>query len=206
MNLDNLALEIIVGLCALFVGLYVISIVSGVMPVSDKLDYAYTTGTNTTSLTMNSTANATQSIDVSTIGSITGETPNSYISGTITSTDTTNRTATILFNGVIVDTLTAANSSASTFSFDVSPSSVIVGINNITASTGVATTNKINLTTSSLYYPSGTKNTEFGTDFANLVTSTGTVFDVMILVIIITALGVGLYVLRGFTGSPNEQV
>jgi hypothetical protein len=49
---------------------------------------------------------------------------------------------------------------------------------------------------------------DFYTTFTNLVTSTGTIFDVMILVIIITALGVGLWVLRGFTagGGPGGQV
>ena len=47
---------------------------------------------------------------------------------------------------------------------------------------------------------------DFGTVYTNLVTNTGTIYDVMILVIIVVSLGVAIAVLRGFgTTSPSER-
>jgi len=50
---------------------------------------------------------------------------------------------------------------------------------------------------------------DFYSTFSNLVTKTGTIYNVLILVIIITALGVAIWVLKGFGGtrtSPEAAV
>jgi len=46
---------------------------------------------------------------------------------------------------------------------------------------------------------------DFYTTFTSLVTNTGTIFDVMVLVIIVVALGIAIGSIRGFTGGTREE-
>ena len=47
---------------------------------------------------------------------------------------------------------------------------------------------------------------DFYTTFTSLVTNTGTIFDVMVLVIIVVALGIAIGSIRGFSGKKESNV
>jgi len=196
-NLSSLALTVVVALVMLFVGLYAINMVADIQPESDLYDYAYTTTTNTTSQVANTTQTAPYSFDIDMV-TIEDETPIKTIT-IYFENKSADVTANATLNGVSLGTWSVNGVTEKTFS---NVNFVDDATNNITIGSDAsdANSNVINVT---VKYPSSKTSTDFGTIFSNLTTNTGTIFDVMILVIIIVALGVAIAVLRGF-GSTRQ--
>lgn len=198
-ELTSLALGVVTAIVMLFVGLYTFSMVTEIPEESVYKDYVYTTVTNSTALTVNTTQNGTHSLSIGALATIEGETPTKTITTTIENTDTSNITVNVYLNGASLGSVKAIAGANTTKTFsDVAW--VANTVNNVTYE-ATYTGTKLKVLSTAGKYPSGKTDTSFGAINTNLTTKTKTIYDVLILVVIITALGVAIWVLKRFGGS-----
>jgi hypothetical protein len=202
-SLSDLSLGVVIALVSLFIGLYMITKVANIQSAKDLYDYSYTTISNN-SVRIVSLAGILYN-NTLTVASISGETTTKTLFINVSNANTTsNFTVSVYMNGVSLGTFLATANTLSTHTFTdvnyINGNSINISANVITASATNVTTNMVRI-----YYPSGTTETSFGEINTNLTENTSTVFDVIILVIIIVSLGVAIEVLRGF-GTPSGSV
>lgn len=205
-QISNLALGVVTTIVTLFVGLFMIDSVSEIQSESSLYDYAYTTVNNTTTGSINTSVTLTHQVSIGDIVSIEDEaaarrTIDVFVTNNTAHPDNIN----VTLNGESLGTFALGNSATTLQRFD-NVGWIKNTINNITVGT-VNTTNSfvtVNYTTSA--YASGKTNTNIGNVFTNLTTSTGAVYDVITLVVIIFALGMAIGVLSRFTGGPSAPV
>jgi len=200
--LSGLALGVVIAIVALYMGLYMISQVSSVQDESVLKDYSYTTITNSTQLTLNNSINQSHALSIGAFASIDGETPIKTLKAVINNTNAnTDFVVNVYLNTVSLGTITAENNTVTEKTFD-NVNWVESAVNNVTYNTNT-TSADVFVESSTAKYPSGKTDTDFGKINTSLTTNISTIFDVMILVIIIFALGVAIGVLKGFTGAAG---
>lgn len=198
-----MALGVVVAIVCLFIGLYAISLVNDLKDPSDFYDYSYTTASNTSTQTLQTGTNATHKLTIGTLYTIAGEAaPTKTLTFNVTSAAAIlDYNVSVFLNGAFLDTFMIQN--GTTEKNSVSAVSWVSGqINNITYESSAAAGNLTTLKTYGVY-PSGRTANDWGSISDNLITNTGTTYDVMILVIIVVALGVAIAVLRGFGGHSG---
>jgi hypothetical protein len=199
-ELSGLALGVVVAVVCLFIGLYAISLVNNLKDDSDFYDYSYTIASNTTTQTVQTGTNATHKLTIGAFETIENEATatKSLLFNVTSAAAALDYNISVFIDDVFADTfmITHGTTESNTVS---SVSWVASNVNNITYETAAPAGN---LTTLKSYatYPSGRTANDWGTISDNMVTNTGTIYDVMILVIIVVALGVAIAVLRGFGG------
>ena len=196
-NFSGAAQESIAVIVLLFVGIFMISMVSGLLAEDTIYDYTYTTATNSTDINIDSSANASYTLTITDIASIQNSDPVKTITVILDNQDSSDYTVTGWLNGVSLGDVTAENNTNTTNSFsDVS--FVENADNNITFSSTAGVTS--NLTSSSLAttYPSSRGYTGMGSVWANLVTNVSTIYSVNILLVVVALLAVALGAIQAF--------
>jgi hypothetical protein len=206
-DLSALAMGVIIAMVMMFMGVYMIFIVSDIPGEGAYKDYAYTTTTNATDTGwINSTLNGTHKLTIGAIVSIEGETPDKTLTVIANNSDTSNKTITVYLNDVSIGTVLAIASTADTTKTFTEVNWVANTVNNLTFTATSNSGNDLNVESSAAKYPSSKPDNSFGAIITDLVTSTATVYNVLILVIVITALGVAIAVLRGFGQGGTSGV
>lgn len=202
-QLSNLALGVILTIVTLFIGLYTISTVADLQSESTLYDFSYNTSSNTTSKVFNTSDTYDAVFVIGVMPAISGEAdPTKEITIIVNNTNqTTTFTINATLNGASLGTFSATNGTNTT---EVYTSASFVGnaTNNITVGMTSRGTNTT-VTNVTIEYPASRSTTSWYTLQGNLITNTGTIFDVLILVIIVVSLGVAIAVLRGF-GRTRE--
>ena len=128
----KVTLGIVVTIVALFVGIFMISEVSSVIPDSQLYDYVYSTVTNNTKLTLNNSVNQTHSLSIGSIASIDGKTPEKILTIKVNNTATSNiYSLKIYLNAQLIATENLPNNTVSTFSYE-NVNIVENAVNNVT--------------------------------------------------------------------------
>ena len=198
MTAEN-SMNAIRALAVLFLGLFIFATLAEVLPEENLKDYAYTTTANSTVEFTNSTTNVTHNITVGAIASISGETPTKTLTAVVDNANTTDTyTVTAYLNGVSLGSFTALNNTntSNTFTSVAFTASTVNTI--LYTSDGDDELLYVNSTT--IKYPSSTTDTQFGTINNDLISKTGTVYKVLILVVVITSLVIALKYLK--FGAP----
>ena len=198
----KVTLGIVVTIVALFVGIFMISEVSSVIPDSQLYDYVYSTVTNNTKLTLNNSVNQTHSLSIGSIASIDGKTPEKILTIKVNNTATSNiYSLKIYLNAQLIATENLPNNTVSTFSYE-NVNIVENAVNNVTMNSNT-TSADVDVLSSSIKYPSDKITTSFGDIHTGLVTNTGTIYNILVLVLIIIGLAVAIAYLNRFGGESK---
>ena len=201
--LDSMALTIVNVIVIMFVGLFLISKVSSLQSQSELYDYSYTEVTNTSELglitsTSDTTVNFTTPVLASTIS---GETDISSISCYVHNPDTTEIQVQVSFNNVVLGNITAKGSqSYNDTSNGWTQAFLSNAKNNVTFISNLGSSN-VTISNVTAKYATGTSNTNIGSVYGSLSTSTGTLYDVVILVSFIFAIAIAIGMLKGIGGG-----
>lgn len=210
-QLSALAIGIVLTIVVAFIGLFAVQKVANLMSETDQFDYAYTTSTNTSKLNVSIVSRPFYTLTVASIGTIKGETAtrearvwinNSANLGGVVINMTFGRPNFIKDTGYTC-TVPGSNITRCLFSrlnFAVGTNNITIGASSGTGDVGAENTTVANVT---LVYPNSRSSTQFGSIASSLTTNTGTVYDVIILVVIVVALGVAIAVLRGFNSRQE---
>ena len=203
-NFSGVATESISVIVLLFVGIFMISLVSDLQAENTLYDYTYTTATNSTDITINSSLNASYTLTITDIASIQDSDPVKTITVILDNQDSGDYTVTGWLNDVSLGTVTAENNTNTTNTFST-VSFVEDADNNITISSTAGAAS--NLTSSSLTtkYPATREYTSMGSIWSNLTTSVGTIYSVNILLVIVALLAVALAAINSFRNVGNER-
>ena len=186
---------IVLGAVLLFVGLFMISTISSATPESTLKDYGYTTVTNSTALTLNGSVNQTQNLAIGTLVSISGETSDKTLvikANNTHATDTFNLK--VYLNGNLKATETLPNNTVTTLTYtDVNW--VASATNNVTLNSNT-TSSDVEIISSVGKYPSSKADSNWGSINTSIISTIGTVFSVLGLVLIVIALAVAIGVIN----------
>jgi hypothetical protein len=195
---------IIIGAVLLFVGLFMVASVSDALPASQVHEFVYTTATNATDLTLNGSINSTNSIYVTDIATITGLTADKTLVITYDNENATKSwNISVWLNGNALATIRTTNNTAGTATYtDVA---WVVGRNNLTFQTDNAL-EEVFINNTAGTYPSSTTSNEFGTMQTSLISTMGTIFSVLGLVLIVVALAMAIGALKGSMIGGGQPV
>ncbi|MCD6398778.1 MAG: hypothetical protein J7L08_02550 [Candidatus Aenigmarchaeota archaeon] len=178
--------------------------VADIYDMSELYDYTYTTVTNSTKLTLNNSVEKTHTLS---IGSFADTIENEDIVKTlvinINNTGASSYNLTVKLNGKSLETFVIPKGEKTKTYSDVAW--VESATNNITYSSDT-TSNDVDVISSVGKYPSGRTTVGFGSVYDSLTTNTSTIYDVMVLVIIVVALGIAIGSIRGFSGKKESNV
>ena len=198
---------IIIGAVLLFVGLFMVSAVSEVTSESTLKEYRYTTVTNSTdSVSINTTLNGTHKLTIGTIVSISGDTPDKTLTVIANNSDTSNKTITVYLNDVSIGTFVAVKSVADTSKTFTGLTWVANTINNLTYVSAGNTGDDLNIESAVGKYPSSKVDSSFGDINTSLISTMGTVFSVLGLVLIVIALALAIGALKGSMIGGGQPV
>lgn len=202
-NVADLALGVVIAIVTLFIGIYAIEKVYNIQDDSVFWDYSYTTASNTSTQTLNVATNATHKLTIGTLETIENEAaPAETLVFNVTSAAAAlDYNVSVYLNDVFLETFMITHGTTEQNTINDVPWVSDVK-NNLTYQTAAPAGN---LTTLKSYgtYPSSRTPTNWGAIDQSLVTNTTTIYDVLILVIIVTALGVAIAILRGFGGHSG---
>lgn len=196
---------IVIGAVLLFVGLFMVSLVSSATPENILKDYAYTTVTNSTDLTLNISVNQTHQLVIGALVSIDAETPDKTITTAVDNQNTTsNLTVNVYLNTGSLGTINALNGTTTTGIF-TSVSWADSRTNNVTY---YITENRsdVFINSSVGYYPSSKVDSEWGSTNTSIISTVGTIFSVLGLALIIIALAIAIGALKGTMVSGRTPI
>jgi hypothetical protein len=206
-QVSGLVMDVIIVVVLLFIGLFFITTTAALQPASSLSAYSYGAFSNTSSGVANTSRYQNMTFNISE-ASISGLTPTESVYFAYVNYNTTaNYTLNATFNGGLIFNSTALNGTTSISSaYTVT---CLNGINNLTfGSTALGTSaqnNNVTILNATSNCANSTAATWVNTTFTGLITNTGTIYQVLILVVIIIALGVAIMFLRGFTGIAGKQ-
>lgn len=203
MAVSETSMDAIRALMVLFIGIFIVVVLVDVIPESSLKDYAYTTTANTSVGYTNGTTNVTHNLTVADIVTIAGEaTPDKTLTAVVDNANTTDSyTVTAYLNGASLGSFTASNNTATTNIFTSVPFTANSVNTVLYTSDGDDELLYVNSTT--VKYPSSKADTGFGTISNDLTSKTGTVYKVLILVLVVVALVVTMRYLKFGQGSPG---
>ena len=189
---------LIVGVVILFVGLFAISVVSDVVPGLTE-NAPLTTVSNSTAIAAGGTGNDTYFMTVGTIVDSTAD----YITVTISNTtDGQNNisvgalTVNVSLNKVNIANIALPNVTTDSVTNITTITLVPSALNNISFGNENLQANETRIVSALLVYAETTENTRMGNISDGLITTTGTIFSVLGLVIIVVALSMAIQSLR----------
>lgn len=188
---------LVVGVVILFVGLFMISVVSEAIP--NLRANVFTTVSNTTAITAGTPSTPGNDTYHLAVGAIVDPSPD-YIVVNILNVSASNGTwnVNVSLNRINVATIAIPATLSTT---NVSGAGIVLvanALNNLTFGneTGVTSTDTTRIVNASIVYASSETNTPMGDISDSTITTTGTVFSVLGLVIIVIALSMAIQALR----------
>jgi len=200
-SLSAVVLAVVVALTMLFVGLYMTSKVNSLQAEKDLYDYVYTTVTNTTELQVNNTNPGTHTLTIGDIATIEGETAEKVLTTKIQNTDTSDISVDVYLNDNKLGTVTATAGTNTTATFE--NVNWIANSDNVVNFTTTYTGTGLKILETSGKYPSDKALTTIGRINSDLITNTKTIFSIVVLVVIISALAIAIGVLKGAGGGTT---
>jgi uncharacterized membrane protein len=194
-------MSIVVGVVLLFVGIFMVSLVSNVGDAYYTED-VYTTTTNSTLLTINMTLNQTKWHLITVADAYSLATITAHVSNTAAKASP-GGTLTVLQNGVSLGTITVpitgTNESDTAFTGVTLTENAVLNLSyRATAGTG---TENVYVNSTAVYYANDNVNTDMGDIKDSLVTNTATIFTVLGLVLIVAGLAMAITSLKDSIGE-----
>lgn len=182
-NIGAVLATIIVGMVMLFVGIYMVSAVADVIP--DTSIYGMNTLSNATVFNQGGTEVNESGITTTSVGTQTG----AIARVVITNATCDSGSVAIRLNDVLIATTTIP---ADTVTTEVTGLTIRAGYNNFTLTSSAPALNASYINSTSISYHQSANYTSTGTIYSNTVTTTGTAFSVMGLVLIIVGLAIAI--------------